>query len=41
MSIDELIAEYEQNTKIILTERERFIFQYAYTVGKKSLDKKS
>lgn len=41
MSINELIAEYEQNMKIVLTDREKFIFEYAYMVGKKNLDKKS
>lgn len=38
VDIDELIKEYEDNMGIKLSTRERYIFSYAYTVGKAGLD---
>ena len=40
MSVDTLIAGYEDWAGITLSEREKIIFRYAYIVGKQGWDNK-
>ena len=40
MTISELMAEYEVIMDIVLTERDKIIFRYAYMVGKRKWNKK-